>query len=139
MQDLMRIGISVPEQLMGRFDAIIGSLGYSSRSEGIRDAIRNYIRYEEWMSEVHGERIGIISFVYGEDHRAMVSGLVRVKHEYAGLTLTTVHKYLDTDNCMDVIVVRGEGDSIKRFVDKLMSLKGVKHVRLTTISPEDLV
>jgi len=32
---------------------------YSSRSEGIRDAIRNYILHYEGRSELEGERIGL--------------------------------------------------------------------------------
>jgi len=59
-QDLSRIGVSLPENLLGKFDEIITKRGYSSRSEGIRDAIRGYIRYYDWMSEVEGERIGTI-------------------------------------------------------------------------------
>jgi CopG family nickel-responsive transcriptional regulator len=57
-QDLMRIGISLPEKLLNKFDEIILQRGYSSRSEGIRDAIRNYIVSYEWMSDVQGERVG---------------------------------------------------------------------------------
>ena len=43
--DLSRIGISLPKNLLDRFDEIINARGYSSRSEGIRDAIRTYITY----------------------------------------------------------------------------------------------
>jgi CopG family nickel-responsive transcriptional regulator len=42
-EKLMRIGVSLPANLLSRFDAIINQRGYSSRSEGIRDAIRDYI------------------------------------------------------------------------------------------------
>ena len=59
----MRIGVSLPEKLLSRFDEIILHRGYSSRSEGIRDAIRNYIVHYEWMSDVQGERVGVISLV----------------------------------------------------------------------------
>ncbi|MDD1696360.1 MAG: ribbon-helix-helix protein, CopG family, partial [Methanoregula sp.] len=41
--DLSRIGISLPSHLLDKFDDIINQRGYSSRSEGIRDAIRTYI------------------------------------------------------------------------------------------------
>lgn len=50
----MRIGISLPENLLGKFDEIIQNRGYSSRSEGVRDAIRNYIVNFEWMSDMEG-------------------------------------------------------------------------------------
>jgi CopG family nickel-responsive transcriptional regulator len=50
--DLSRIGISLPKNLLDRFDEILNYRGYSSRSEGIRDAIRTYITYFKWMSDV---------------------------------------------------------------------------------------
>ena len=56
-QVLMRIGVSLPENLLTKFDDIIAHRGYSSRSEVIRDAIRNYIIHYEWMSGVQGESV----------------------------------------------------------------------------------
>ncbi|MDD3399093.1 MAG: ribbon-helix-helix protein, CopG family, partial [Candidatus Methanomethylophilaceae archaeon] len=56
--DLSRIGISLPKNLLDKFDEILNYRGYSSRSEGIRDAIRSYITYYQWMSDVKGERQG---------------------------------------------------------------------------------
>ncbi|MCG7854363.1 MAG: ribbon-helix-helix protein, CopG family, partial [Methanoregulaceae archaeon] len=53
--ELSRIGISLPKNLLDKFDEIITYRGYSSRSEGIRDAIRSYITYYKWMSDVTGE------------------------------------------------------------------------------------
>ena len=53
--DLSRIGISLPKNLLDRFDEILNYRGYSSRSEGIRDANRKYITYYKWMYDVKGE------------------------------------------------------------------------------------
>jgi CopG family nickel-responsive transcriptional regulator len=43
--ELMRIGVSLPDTLLGKIEEIIEKRRYSSRSEGIRDAIRSYISY----------------------------------------------------------------------------------------------
>jgi CopG family nickel-responsive transcriptional regulator len=59
--DLSRIGISLPKNLLDRFDEILNYRGYSSRSEGIRDAIRTYITYYKWMADVKGLREGVIT------------------------------------------------------------------------------
>ncbi len=59
-----------------KFDEIITKRGYSSRSEGIRDAIRSYIRYYAWMNEVEGERAGTISIVYDHNQRGLVNSLL---------------------------------------------------------------
>lgn len=134
-QDLTRIGVSLPENLLEKFDEIITKRGYSSRSEGIRDAIRGYIRYYAWMREVEGERVGTISLVYDHNQRGLVNSLLDIEHEYSGIIMSSTHVHVNHDMCMEVLLVRGEGTDIKNVTEKLMTVRGVKHVKLTTIIP----
>lgn len=134
-QELMRIGVSLPDNLLGRFDEIIAKRGYSSRSEGIRDAIRSYILNYEWMSEVHGDRIGIVSLLYDHDQRGLVNNIIDIQHDNSNLTQSSVHVHIDEHNCLEILTLRGDAQYIKAFAEKMMSLKGVKHVKLTTITP----
>jgi CopG family nickel-responsive transcriptional regulator len=134
-QELMRIGVSLPDNLLGRFDEIISKRGYSSRSEGIRDAIRNYILTYEWMNEVEGDRIGVISLLYDHDQRGLVNNIIDIQHDNSELTRSSVHVHIDEHNCLEILTLRGDAKQIKAFAEKMMSLKGVKHVKLTTITP----
>ena len=130
----MRIGVSLPEKLLSRFDEIILKRGYSSRSEGIRDAIRNYIVHYEWMSDVQRERIGVITLVYAHSQRGLVDNLTEIQHESGSIIQSSLHVHLDHENCLEVIVLRGEGQDVRKAAEKMMSLKGVKHVKLSTTS-----
>ena len=134
-QDLSRIVVSIPENLLGKFDEIITKRGYSSRSEGIRDAIRSYIRYYDWMSEVEGERIGILSMSYDHSQRGLVSSLLDLEHEFSAITRSAVHVHISHDECMEVVILRGEGMDVRAIAERVMALKGVKNVKLTTIRP----
>ncbi|VVB94756.1 Putative nickel-responsive regulator [uncultured archaeon] len=134
-QDLSRIGVSLPENLLGKFDEIITKRGYSSRSEGIRDAIRGYIRYYDWMSEVKGERIGILSLTYDHSQRGLVTSLMDLEHEFTTITRSSVHIHISHDECMEVILLSGEGKDVRAIAERVMALKGVKNVKLTTIRP----
>jgi CopG family nickel-responsive transcriptional regulator len=133
-QELMRIGVSLPEKLLSRFDEIILQRGYSSRSEGIRDAIRNYIVHYEWMSDVQGERVGVITLVYSHSQKGLVENITEIQHEYGGIIQSSLHVHLDHDNCLEVVVLKGDGQDVKKAAERMMSLKGVKHVKLTTTS-----
>ncbi|MDD2754968.1 MAG: nickel-responsive transcriptional regulator NikR [Methanothrix sp.] len=133
-QELMRIGISLPENLLNKFDEIILHRGYSSRSEGVRDAIRSYIVNFEWMSDVQGERVGVITIVYAHSQRGLEDNLTEIQHEFGGLIQSSLHVHLDHDNCLEVVVLRGEGQDVRKAAERMMSLKGVKHVKLTTTS-----
>lgn len=136
-QELTRIGVSLPENLLEKFDEIITKRGYSSRSEGIRDALRGYIRYYAWMSEVEGERVGTISLVYDHNQRGLVNSLLDVEHEFSEIIRSSLHMHINHDMCMEVLLVRGDAREVKAVTEKIMALRGVKHVKLTTIVPEE--
>lgn len=133
-QDLMRVGISLPENLLNKFDEIINQRGYSSRSEGVRDAIRSYIVNFEWMSDVQGERVGVITIVYSHTQRGLEDNITEIQHDFGALIQSSLHVHLDHDNCLEVVVLRGEGQEVRKAAERMMSLKGVKHVKLTTTS-----
>jgi CopG family nickel-responsive transcriptional regulator len=130
----MRIGISLPEKLLNKFDEIILQRGYSSRSEGIRDAIRNYIVSYEWMSDVQGERVGVITIVYSHSQRGLEDNLTEIQHDLSSIIQSSLHVHLDHENCLEVVVLRGQGQDVKKAAERMMALKGVKHVKLTTTS-----
>ncbi len=134
-QDLSRIGVSLPENLLEKFDEIITKRGYSSRSEGIRDAIRGYIRYYDWMNEVEGERIGILSMTYDHSQRGLVTSLLDLEHEFTAITRSSVHAHISHDECMELLILEGDGTEVKAIAERIMALKGIKNVKLTTIKP----
>jgi CopG family nickel-responsive transcriptional regulator len=132
--ELSRIGISLPKHLLDQFDQIINYRGYSSRSEGIRDAIRTYIQYYKWMSDVKGERQGVI---YDHDQRGLLVVLTDIQHEFKGIIQASLHSHVTESRCLEVILVRGDGTQLKSLAERLMSQKGVESVKLTTIGVED--
>jgi CopG family transcriptional regulator, nickel-responsive regulator len=131
--ELMRIGVSLPDNLLDKFDKIIEKRGYSSRSEGIRDAIRNYISHYEWMGEIKGQRVGTIAVVYDHTKRGLSNALADIQHQYSQLIKSSVHIHLDHDDCFEVIVLDGDGEKIKELAEAILALKGVKFSKLTTV------
>ena len=101
--ELSRIGISLPQNLLDKFDGIIGLRGYSSRSEGIRDAIRSYITYYEWMSDVKGERQGVITMVYDHDHRGLMQTITEIQHENRDTIQSTLHAHVNDERCQFIL------------------------------------
>ena len=124
----------MPENLLNRFDEIILNRGYSSRSEGIRDAIRSYIVNYEWMSDVDGKRVGVITIVYDHSQRGLEDSLTHIQHEFGSIIQSSLHVHLDRDICLMVVVLNGDGQDVRKAAERMMTLKGVKHVKLTTTS-----
>ncbi len=138
-QELMRIGVSLPQNLLTKFDDIIEKRGYSSRSEGIRDSIRTYITHYEWMSDVKGRRVGTISLIYDHTKRGLSNSLADVQHDHIDIIKSSIHVHLDHDNCLEVIILDGEGTDVKAVAERIMSLKGVKYVKLNTAPPAEKI
>ncbi|MFQ6120208.1 MAG: nickel-responsive transcriptional regulator NikR [Methanosarcinales archaeon] len=135
-KELMRIGVSLPENLLDRFDDIIARRGYSSRSEGIRDAIRSYILHYDWVREIKGERVGLITLIYDHTQRGLSDILAEIQHEFMSTIQSSLHIHLDSSNCLEVVILRGEGEEVRSIAERMMALKGVKNVKLMTITPE---
>ncbi|NLI61800.1 MAG: nickel-responsive transcriptional regulator NikR [Methanosarcinaceae archaeon] len=131
----MRIGVSLPDNLLNKFDKIIVERGYSSRSEGIRDSIRSYINYYEWMKEIQGPRVATITLVYDHHKRGLSTTMEEIQHNHTDIIKSSLHIHLDHDNCLEVIVLEGDGEDIKELAESLLSLNGVKFSKLTTVPP----
>lgn len=130
---LTRFGVSMEAPLLERFDRAIRGKGYRTRSEAIRDIARNYLVGEEWAGDER-EVAGTITLVYGQHVHGLADVLTAMQHEHHRLVLSATHIHLDRDNCLEVLVVRGAALEAKRLADRLISLKGVKHGRLTMTS-----
>lgn len=134
--DLSRIGVSLPSNLLNNFDQILKQRGYSSRSEGIRDAIRSYIRYYKWMADMTGERQGVITLVYDHHQRGLIAAITDIQHDYIGVIQASLHSHVSHTRCVEVLLVKGDAQEVKAIAERLMAQKGVETVKLTTIPLE---
>jgi CopG family nickel-responsive transcriptional regulator len=133
MAGLTRFGVSIPDSLLGDFDRLIAHKGYQNRSEAIRDLIRDSLVTEEWR-EGNREMVGTISLVYSHHTRELSRILTRLQHDHYRTILSTLHIHMDEHNCLEVLVVKGKGEEIKKIGDRLIGTKGVKHGRLSLTS-----
>lgn len=78
--------------------------------------------------------VGVITIVYSHHQRGLVDNLTDIQHEFGNIITSTLHVHLDKDNCLEVVILRGEGKDVRRAAERMMALKGVKHVKLTTTS-----
>ncbi len=130
MGELSRIGVAIDSDLLARFDDLIARRGYTNRSEAFRDLIRDELVEEAWESPER-KVVGTVSIVYDHHVRQLSDRLTDLQHEFFHHVLSTLHVHLDHDHCLEVLVVRGKAEEVKRLSDTLIATKGVKHGRLT--------
>lgn len=130
MSQLSRIGVAMDRDLLRQFDRHISRRGYTNRSEAFRDLIRDELVQIAWESSGR-EVIGTITLAYDHHVHLLNEKLTDVQHRFHKSILSTLHVHLDHDHCLEVLVVRGQAAQVKRIADALISIKGVKHGKLT--------
>lgn len=137
MEDsIARIGVSLPKNLLEEFDSVILNRGYSSRSEAIRDAIRNYILEYKWMEREEGEVVGVVNVIYNHNVKGVNDSIINLQHDFHEIITTTLHIHLNSEMCLEMILVRGDMKDIKGLVDRISSTRGVINVKLITAMRE---
>lgn len=137
MSKVVRFGVSLETVLLKKFDSFIQRLGYNSRSEALRDLIRERLVAEEWKTE-NKEIIGVLSLVYDHEIRELTDKLTQIQHQYLELIVSSTHIHVDHHNCLEVIILKGKSGVIKNISQELQSTKGVKHgtLAMTTTGEE---
>ena len=133
MSDLSRIGVAIEADLLAAFDALLAKRGYPSRSEAFRDLIREAL-VQESAASTGAHVVGTITLVYAHHVRLLSDRLTSLQHAFHDEILSSLHVHLDADNCLEVVVVRGRASEVRRIADTLISMKGVRHGRLTITS-----
>lgn len=133
-EEIARIGVSLPKNLLDEFDRVIAIRGYSSRSEAIRDAIRAYLLEYKWLEKEQGTVVGAVSLVYDHTAKGINDAIVETQHEFCSYINATVHLHLGSEQCLEIILVKGDIAEIRKLIDKLTSLRGVLNVKFVTAS-----
>ncbi len=136
VMSLKRFGVSIPEDLLERFDEVVVKRGYIGRSEAIRDAMRLFLSQYEADLEEKGS-IGTISVLYRHKPKVMAS-LTKMQHGSDAHVISTMHVHLTPLHCLEVATVKGKKDGIQNLADKMGGLTGVEYVRLFLFAVPDL-
>ncbi|MCX6357517.1 MAG: nickel-responsive transcriptional regulator NikR [Candidatus Aureabacteria bacterium] len=132
MKGLVRFGVSLDRDLLGRVDRFIKAHRYVSRSKAIADILREKLVEEEWRGQT--EVIGTITMVYDHHQRQLTGRLVCIQHHHGAAVLSSQHIHLDHNHCLEVVIVRGSPVKVRGLADRMKSCKGVKHLSLAMSS-----
>jgi CopG family nickel-responsive transcriptional regulator len=137
MSQIERVGVSLEKELLGAFDKLIAGKGYQSRSEAIRDLIRQQLSSDQ-LSNEKAEAVAAVVLVYDHHATAIMERLTELQHSHFLKTISSLHIHLDHHDCLEVIVLRGKVGEINRMGDKLVSIKGVKLGRINILANKGL-
>jgi len=135
MPELTRVSISLEGSLLDAFDVLIAAKGYATRSEAIRDLIRDRLIRED-TSQTHGEQVAVVTIVYDHHARELAARLIEKQHHHHDLVVSSLHVHLGERHCLEVSILRGAVHEVRHLGEDLLATKGVLHGEIIFTSGE---
>jgi len=141
MEQLERIGVSLDKKLLSMFDKLIAKQGYPSRSEAIRDLVRQQLSREQ-VGDPKIQAVAAVFLVYDHHATKLTERLIRLQHSstagshrtHAVHVISSLHVHLDEHDCLEIIVLRGRVGEINNIGENILSMKGIKIGRINLVA-----
>jgi len=133
MSQLERFGISAEQDLVARFDHLLRTRGYHTRSEALRDLMRQDLVNAAW-EDPAADVFGTVTIMFDHHVHGLAHTLAELQHEYCEAIVCTTHVHMDAHHCLEVVIVKGRSGVVRRIADALIAAKGVKHGQLACMA-----
>jgi CopG family nickel-responsive transcriptional regulator len=134
--DTIRFSVSLPRPLLEELDRRVVAKGYASRSELVRDLIRERLVEQTW-EDPAAEVAGVLTIVYDHHQRDLTQHMLDIQHDEFVHVVATTHVHLDHHNCLETIIIRGLPADIERMRLMIGGLRGVRFSALTPASRQE--
>jgi CopG family nickel-responsive transcriptional regulator len=135
VSEIVRFSVSVEEELLEKFDRYCRQEQFATRSEAVRQLIRDTLTRRAWASQSH-DAAGTLTLVYDHHRPQLRDRLTDLQHQNTDLVVSVLHTHLSHDVCLEVIVLRGPAGRLQRIAAQLRGMKGVHKGELVMASAE---
>ena len=133
MSEIERIGVSLDSDLLADFDKLLARQGYQSRSEAIRDLVRQQLSRER-LGDPKAQAVAAVFLVYDHHATKLTERLIALQHSHLLQAISSMHVHLDKHDCLEIIVLRGQVGQINHVGEQILSMKGVKLGRVNLVA-----
>ena len=123
------ISFSATKELADEIEKLTKDIGYSNRSELIRDSIRMLKKSKLDIEKMKGKIEGVIIILYKHSAETEVS---KIRHNNMELIKSFMHTDFNerTKTCCDVIFISGQAKDVKQLYFGLEVIKNVNEVKI---------
>ena len=123
------ISITLPQDLLNKFDEFMKTRGYFSRSEAFRDAIRNLLSEAEIAKSSTGNVSATVMTTCDYARKDVDLKISELRHEFDDVVIENVHRHINGKYCVEIFVAEGNNDRILNLVNRLRGMHGIQQVR----------
>ncbi len=136
MPNIVRFSVSLEDDLLDQFDGYCRAGQFATRSEAIRQLIRERLTVQAWTTDCQ-DAAGTLTLVYDHHRPQLRNHLTQLQHDNTELVISTMHTHLTHDLCLEVIVLRGPASRLQNIASQLRGLKGILKGELVMASAEE--
>jgi CopG family nickel-responsive transcriptional regulator len=128
------ISITLPSDLLIKFDEFMKTRGYYSRSEAFRDAIRSLIAESAIAKTETGTVAATIMITCDYERRDVDLKMTEVRHEFDDVVVENVHRHIDDKYCLEIFIAQGRNERIIDLVGRIRGMRGIQQVKAMFMS-----
>jgi CopG family nickel-responsive transcriptional regulator len=132
-ESTVRFTVSLPRALLKELDRRMTARGYASRSELVRDLIREQLVAEKWAAG-DTEVVGVLTIAYDHHQRELLDRMVELQHRHRVNILCNTHIHMGHHECLEAVFMRGRPGEIEKLSLEIGGLRGVRFAKLTRAS-----
>ena len=139
MSEIVRFGVSIDQDLLENYDRLIAERGYATRSEALRDLIREALIQQKVELKSKTEGLGSLTLVYDHHASNLLEDMAGIQHDFHELILSVMHLHVSHNDCLEILALRGVVSEIVQLANRLLSLKGIKNGKLFLTLPSSVI
>jgi CopG family nickel-responsive transcriptional regulator len=131
-----RISLSLPPELLMKFDETANRAGFSDRSKAIQATMRDFITEQAQTIKDDSPITGSLLVMYDHEARGIDAALTDLEHHSMKIISSSIHIHMDSRRCLKIVVLRGRFGEMKSLERSLRNLKGVLQIKLSFLKTE---
>jgi CopG family nickel-responsive transcriptional regulator len=128
------ISVTLPAELLSKFDEFMKTRGYYSRSEAFRDAIRSLIAESEIAKMETGIVAATIIITCDYARRDVDLRMTEVRHEFDDVVVENVHRHIEDKYCLEIFIAQGKNERILDLIGRVRGMRGIQQVKAMFMS-----
>ena len=135
MSEIVRFSISLEGDLLDQFDRYCRQQQFATRSEAIRQLLRDTLTKQAWVGESE-DAAGTLTLVFDHHRPQLRDQLLKLQHDHRELVVSTLHVHLTHNLCLEVIGCGGHRRRLQKMASQLRGLKGIHKGELVMASTD---
>lgn len=123
------VSVTIPGELLKKFDEFMKARGYYSRSEAFRDAIRNLMAEAELAKMEKGNVAATIMVTCDYARKDVDLKMTEIRHEFDDVVIENVHRHIGQKYCLEVFIAEGKNNRILDLIGRVRGMHGIQQVK----------